>query len=625
MTKILLKSLLLSPAIVGAALAVSTSAFATEAKSKPAQPQVTASQFQVLPQSQVLAVKPEVVKTDVAPVFSSSVALPATTAQAPVAPVTKVAQAAPAESTSIDQLNRYSREGRGTQKRDDMAQVTSVSQLSDVRPTDWAFQALQSLVERYGCIVGYPDKTYRGNQALTRYEFAAGLNSCLDRVNELIAAGTADLVKKEDLAVLQRLQEEFAAELATLRGRVDALEARSATLEKQQFSTTTKLSGEVIFALTDEFRQPTENGTVFQDRVRLALNTSFTGKDLLVTRIAAGNAGALNSPGGFATPGAPGYGAEGIQTFNFGNTGNNQVFIDWVAYFFPIGKSINVYVPVVSGLHYDYVPTNAGLLESYDGGTGALSIFAQRNPIYLIGGGSGVGVNFGVSSAIKLTVGYLADNSDGSQITFGANNPSAKNGLFGGSYSALAQLTFSPSEALSVGLTYVRAYRRGAIFDGGSGVSSSGTLYANTGDPLLFSPATFGTTVNAYGLSGVVKLGKNLSLNAFGSYITADDIGDGLPEGEIWTYGIGLGIADFGKKGNLLGLMAGVEPYLGNPRQFGASTNRRDVPVHLEAFYKYQLNDNISITPGAIYIINPGQDRDNRDVLIGTLRTTFTF
>jgi len=90
-----------------------------------------------------------------------------------------------------------------------MEQVTSVSQLSDVRPTDWAFQALQSLVERYGCIVGYPDKTYRGNHALSRYEFAAGLNACMDRVNELLAAGTAGLVKKEDLITFQKLQEQF--------------------------------------------------------------------------------------------------------------------------------------------------------------------------------------------------------------------------------------------------------------------------------------------------------------------------------------------------------------------------------------------------------------------------------
>ncbi|HEY9301337.1 MAG TPA: iron uptake porin, partial [Phormidium sp.] len=60
---------------------------------------------------------------------------------------------------------------------DAIEQVTSVSQLSDVQPTDWAFQALQSLVERYGCIEGYPDRTYRGNRAITRYEFAAGLNA----------------------------------------------------------------------------------------------------------------------------------------------------------------------------------------------------------------------------------------------------------------------------------------------------------------------------------------------------------------------------------------------------------------------------------------------------------------
>ncbi|WP_375471222.1 S-layer homology domain-containing protein, partial [uncultured Nostoc sp.] len=53
-----------------------------------------------------------------------------------------------------------------------IAQVNSVSQLSDVKTTDWAFQSLQSVVERYGCIVGYPDSTYKGNRALSRYEFA---------------------------------------------------------------------------------------------------------------------------------------------------------------------------------------------------------------------------------------------------------------------------------------------------------------------------------------------------------------------------------------------------------------------------------------------------------------------
>ncbi|MHC5728428.1 MAG: iron uptake porin, partial [Nostoc sp.] len=112
------------------------------------------------------------------------------------------------DNNILEKVNRYTSEG---ENQNSLSQVTSVSQFSDVQPTDWAFQALQSLVERYGCIAGYPDSTYRGNRALTRYEFAAGLNACLNRVNELIATSTAGLVSKQDLTTLQRLQEEFSA------------------------------------------------------------------------------------------------------------------------------------------------------------------------------------------------------------------------------------------------------------------------------------------------------------------------------------------------------------------------------------------------------------------------------
>ncbi|MGH2414708.1 MAG: iron uptake porin, partial [Microcystaceae cyanobacterium] len=61
-------------------------------------------------------------------------------------------------------------------------QVNSISQFSDVSQQDWAFEALRNLVENYGCLVGYPDGTYRGERPLTRYEFAAGLNACLQQV-----------------------------------------------------------------------------------------------------------------------------------------------------------------------------------------------------------------------------------------------------------------------------------------------------------------------------------------------------------------------------------------------------------------------------------------------------------
>ncbi|MFN9867827.1 MAG: iron uptake porin, partial [Pseudanabaena sp.] len=223
--------------------------------------------------------------------------------------------------------------------------VTSVSQLSDVKPTDWAFTALQSLVERYGCIAGYPDRTFRGKQATTRYEFAAGLNACLDKINEIISAGLADKVSKEDLATLQKLQEEFAAELATLRGRVDALDAKVTKLEAQQFSTTTKLSGLAFFNVTGATGNnavltptgvpaPTPNITM-SGLVWLTLNTSFTGKDSLITQLAVGNG---TSPVINYTPFASGFGNTTGVPFTdqtAGATANTFVLRE-LSYTFPV-------------------------------------------------------------------------------------------------------------------------------------------------------------------------------------------------------------------------------------------------------------------------------------------------
>lgn len=88
---------------------------------------------------------------------------------------------AQANTELLDQINSYS--------QDDIAQVNSVFQLSDVSPSDWAFDALRNLVENYNCIVGYPDGTFRGSRPLSRYEFAAGLNACLQQIERMIQSG----------------------------------------------------------------------------------------------------------------------------------------------------------------------------------------------------------------------------------------------------------------------------------------------------------------------------------------------------------------------------------------------------------------------------------------------------
>ena len=52
-------------------------------------------------------------------------------------------------------------------------QATSITQFTDVKPGDWAYQALSNLVERYGCVAGYPNGTFGGGKSMTRYEAAA--------------------------------------------------------------------------------------------------------------------------------------------------------------------------------------------------------------------------------------------------------------------------------------------------------------------------------------------------------------------------------------------------------------------------------------------------------------------
>ena len=136
--------------------------------------------------------------------------------------------AANAADLNVEGMAEYSA------KSSSKEQVTSITQFSDVYPTDWAYQALSNLIERYGCVAGYPNGTYRGNRAMTRYEAAALLNACLDRISEVTDE-------------LRRLIKEFERELAIIRGRVDGLEARVGELEATQFSTTTKLEGQTSF------------------------------------------------------------------------------------------------------------------------------------------------------------------------------------------------------------------------------------------------------------------------------------------------------------------------------------------------------------------------------------------
>ena len=482
-----------------------------------------------------------------------------------------------------------------------MEQVTSVSQLSDVSPTDWAFQALQSLVERYGCIAGYPSGRYLGNRALTRYEFAAGLNACLDRVNELIAASTDPLATKEDLKALQKLQEEFAAELAELRGRVDALAARTSELEANQFSTTTKLQGEVVFNLADSFTDDDDSETVFAHRVRLQLVSSFTGKDKLITRLTTGNIG--NS---FADEIGTNEGR-----FAYDGPGDNTFRLDRLHYIFPVGDKLTVTAMASLGGHHFYTDTMNQGLEAGGGANGALSRFAERNPIFRLGlGGQGVGLKYQVSDAITLNAGYLAR---------GGNDPAEGRGLFNGNYSALAHVKIQPSDNLKFGLTYINGYDPQSTF----ALGGTGTGLGNLNTDGIGLDTDEGIRTNTFGVNALWDISPKVSLRGWFGYIDADFVDDDDDDGTVLTYAGVLALKDLFAEGNFGYLVFGAAPYLSDADD--DSGFESDVPLHLEAAYKVKVNDNITITPGFIWLFSPQQDNDNDDVIIGTVRTTFAF
>ncbi|MDX2229236.1 MAG: iron uptake porin [Leptolyngbyaceae cyanobacterium bins.349] len=502
-------------------------------------------------------------------------------------------------------------------------QVTSVSQLTDVRPTDWAFQALQSLVERYGCIVGYPDKTYRGNRALSRFEFAAGLNACLDKIQELIAAATADFVRKEDLEVVKRLQEEFAAELTSLRGRVAALEVRTATLEKQQFSTTTKLNGEVVLGLSGLLTGDNARGeevfktAIFGDRVRLNFDTSFTGEDLLRTRLQASNFRSFSSS--LLT-------FEGDQRFSTPD-GNNEVELDALLYQFPVGENLTVIIEANAGAIDDFTDTINPFLDG-DGGSGAFTNFGTRNPVYYLLQGTGLAFRYRLGEKFELSAGYLTND---------ANNPSAGAGLFNGAYGAIAQLTFNASEAFKLGLTYVHAYNNDFTANGASGSNRANLRSALLNNPDLpdalapFAGLDIPTSSNAYGVQASFQVSPKFVINGYGGYVNTRTLSTrgALPRGDldIWTWAVGLAFPDLLKDGNLGGIIVGMEPRVnGVSRGLRSAIGRDpDSSFHIEAFYQYRVNDYITVTPGVIWLTAPDMNDNNSDVVIGTIRTTFTF
>ncbi|PZV26109.1 MAG: hypothetical protein DCF12_11445 [Snowella sp.] len=496
-------------------------------------------------------------------------------------------------------------------QEDTLSQITNVSELRDIQPTDWAYEALKSLVERYGCIVGYPDRTFRGDRALSRWEFAAGLNACLNTMERLLQENVT--VLRTDLDKIKRLTEEFRQELTSLGVRVDNLEQRTAFLEDHVFSTTTKLEGEVVLGLAGIAAGEKNGGeavsrnTVLGHRTRLSLNTSFTGEDNLYIRLATGNMPTFEEESGTFQ-----------STLGFAQPDDNQVFMETVHYVFPLASNVQAWILGIGGTHDDFL-TTFNFLDG-DGASGALTSFGTRNPIYYTSEGSGVGFQ-GTLGDFQWGLGYLA---------LEGNNPSQGQGLFNGAYGAIAQFGYNPSENFGVALTYINGYNN---LD-----TETGSLKSNF---QFFAEDSLGQAVktanNSYGLEFSWKVTDGFVLGGWGGFTKSSTLNpialseeEILPRGtlDIWNWAVTLAFPDAFKEGNLAGIIVGMQPWVANSTVAiadGFSAKDSNTSMHLEAFYQYAINNNISITPGILVITSPNNDDRNSPLVMGTIRTTFSF
>jgi hypothetical protein len=544
-------------------------------------------------------------------------------------------------------------------------QATSISQFSEIKPTDWAYQALHTLVERYGCIAGYPNGSYKGSESMTRWEAAALLNACLDRITEV-----TDQFK--------RLIKEFEKELAVLQGRVDALEAKLGQVDAMTFSTTTKLKGLVTFVLgsnnfsgtnsgsqfadtefTPAFNQANYGATVFNYDVRLSFDTSFTGKDLLRTVLRGGNGGGDNGSvyetGGLTT----------LEAFYEQPAGDNDIGVYQLFYNVPIGDQLSASVgplvrtddPGMLGMWPSVYPADTVLdFFTYAGAPGAYNTGA-------LGGGGGFVYSPKWAKGLTISQNYVSaeggaynnnvtgnagsgNPEDGGMFTNGAGSAaitqigyvSENTPLIGGSYGIAFAYTYSQNIPVPVGTPLAVQY---SDYNQEASGYSSGNNFGLSG---YWQPSRSSLIPSvSWGFGGGTYAIQSGSQSAGGPF-------NGTSGVTIASWYTGLQWDDAFARGNALGMAVGQAPFVtqqgsngaGSPRSITEATTgtggsgANDANYMWEWWYKVQVTDNITVTPALFYISNVsgqlgslnrsgGSGTAANNVLGGLLKTSFKF
>jgi hypothetical protein len=507
-----------------------------------------------------------------------------------------------AAELNLGAMNEYA--GRAAESAGRQNQVTSITAFEDLQPTDWAYQALNNFVERHGCVAGYPNGDFKRRQSLSRYEAAALLNACLDRITEV----TDDL---------KRLMKEFEKELAVLKGRTDGLEAKVGELGATQFSTTTKLDGMAVFVIGANAFTGTaskevnslrglEGSTSFNYNLELNIDTSFSGKDLLRTVLRAGN---------FAGSGFGNGGLNELEVAFQQDCGGNAdgssidcrdvVAIDKIFYQLPVGEHWTATIGGRVGQEdmlavWPSVYSADTILDvfAFNGAPGAYN----KN----LGAGGGLWWKAGSWS---ISANYVAAVGDQGNPGLGGIGNANSQGT------GTAQLAYAKDNWAIAGLySYVQ-----------QNTEIPGTTPFAAGDWQNTGPGH----LNAFALSGYwqpTQTGWLPSLSLGWGY-NDYNYNQAVPRGRLKTsqsWYVGLQWENAFSKANVLGFAVG-QPVFATGLSGDATPN--DGNYAFELWYKVQATDHISITPAIFYLSRPeGQDTPSGKSLnnLGAIiKTTF--
>jgi hypothetical protein len=459
--------------------------------------------------------------------------------------------AATAAELNINDVSEYS----------NSSEVQSISQFSDVYPTDWAYQALTNLAERHGCVAASP------NGSMTRYEAAALLNKCLGNVAQ---------VNEEE----RRLLNEFGPELAVIKGRIDGLEARVGEFEAGVFSTTTKLSGLTTFVVGSA-SEAGQEGVTFNYDTRIALASSFRGTDTLKTVLRAGN---FDAAGPFRND----------ALLEVASDADDSLDIVRNYYQFPVGEDFTATVGAI--VRQDDM---LGVWPSAYPNDSVLDVltYAGANDVYALAQGAGAGITYAKDN-ISASFLFVSDE---------ANTASAGLGTTEGSDDITAQLAYlGDNYTVALGIT-----------------KSDGGVNTEDGDGTA-TVAEKLEDCTAWGLSGIYEIDSIFGLDSqylptsvsagVGFKSPTNDNEDQHVEDET-TFSVGFLWDDFVTDGNTLGLAYGTA-------EGHRDDDKYDYPMAFEMYYSMQVSDSITVTP-AIFSVERNDSPE--DVYGALVKTTFSF